>query len=437
MKEAINIFWFRRDLRLNDNAGLFHALKDGIPVLPVFIFDSNILGQLDNCNDRRVQFIYNTIAALHRELGAMGATIKVFHDRPENVFQALPDRYHIAKVFTNHDYEPYARERDEAVRKILNHRQIPFHTYKDQVIFEKDEVVKDDGTPYVVFTPYSKRWLDKLDAHHPDSYPCKKYFSGFLQRKPAPLPSLKNIGFTPTREEFPPVVPDIHLISHYGEQRDFPAADGTSRMGIHLRFGTVSIRHLVALARKYSPVYLKELIWREFYMMILWHFPQVGRGRAFKKEYELIEWRNNEQEFGRWCEGKTGYPLVDAGMRQLNQTGFMHNRVRMVVASFLAKHLLIDWRWGEAYFAGRLLDYELASNNGGWQWAAGSGCDAAPYFRVFNPTLQARRFDPQFSYVQRWVPEWDGFGYPEPLVDHEFARKRCLEVYGRALKRRL
>ena len=437
MKEPINIFWFRRDLRLEDNAGLYHALKDEYPVLPIFIFDKNILDKLENKNDSRVEFIYEKIKNIQAELKKHSASLEVFYDHPENVFASLLKKYTIQKVFTNHDYEPYATARDEAVRKLLNDKKISLHTYKDQVIFEKNEIVKDDGTPYVVFTPYSKKWLAKLNEFYLKSYPTEKYFGNFYTQKPQRIPSLESMGFEKGEEAFPSEDPDHAIIRHYKERRDYPGIEGTTRMGLHLRFGTISIRKLATLAGKESAVYLNELIWREFYMMILWHFPKVGNGRAFKKQYEHIKWRNNEKEFAAWCDGNTGYPIVDAGMRQLNAIGFMHNRVRMIVASFLSKHLLIDWRWGEAYFAIKLLDYDLAANNGGWQWAAGSGCDAAPYFRVFNPSLQTKKFDPELKYIRKWVPEFEELTYPQPIVEHDFARKRCLEVYGKALKTEL
>jgi len=437
MKQTINIFWFRRDLRLDDNAGLYYALKDGNTVLPIFIFDKNILDKLENKEDSRVEFIYNAVRNIHQKLRHLGSSIEIFYDHPEYVFKSLLEKYAINKVFTNHDYEPYATERDEGIRKILNDKNISFHTYKDQVIFEKNEIIKDDGSPYVVFTPYYKKWLEKLNAFYLKSYPGIKHFKNLFRCSPSVMLTLENMGFEKGNEEFPSEIPDRKIIRKYKEQRDYPGISGTSRMGLHLRFGTVSIRKLAAEANIQSSIYLKELVWRDFYMMILWHFPKVGNGRAFKKEYENIKWRNNEEEFKSWCEGKTGYPIVDAGMRQLNQTGFMHNRVRMVTASFLSKHLLIDWRWGEAYFADKLLDYDLAANNGGWQWAAGCGCDAAPYFRVFNPTLQTQKFDPNLEYIRRWVPEFEEFGYPAPVVEHNFARKRCLEVYSKALKREL
>jgi deoxyribodipyrimidine photo-lyase len=344
-------------------------------------------------------------------------------------------------VFANHDYEPYARDRDAAIGKLLEEAGVSFYTYKDQVIFDKDEILKDDGTPYTVFTPYSRRWKALVNDFYLSSYPVEKHAGNFYRRKggnkAGGIPSLASMGFRPSDIPIPSGVPDRHTLEKYGKQRDFPGIEGgTSRMSIHLRFGTCSIRELARQASMLSDVYLNELIWRDFYHMILWHYPAVGKGRAFKPAYDRICWRNDEKEFEKWCQGQTGYPIVDAGMRQLNATGFMHNRVRMIVASFLTRHLLIDWRWGEAYFAQKLLDYDLAANNGGWQWAAGSGCDAAPYFRIFNPRLQVEKFDPDMKYIRHWVPELDGFGYPLPVVEHEAARKRALEVYGRALKER-
>lgn len=437
MRPVVNIFWFRRDLRLEDNAGLFHALNDTEPVLPLFIFDTLILDQLDNKQDSRVEFILDAVHRLHELLAAQGSSIEIGHGAPVDIFRELFTRYDIRKVYTNHDYEPYAVERDAQVTHFLHEHGASFHSYKDQVIFEKDEIMKDGGEPYVVYTPYSKRWLERFTDADARAFATEKFFSRLFQVEPLPKQELADIGFVKGQIPFPPPKAPARILADYEQRRDFPGVDGTSRLGVHLRFGTISIRDLARAAKKSSRVYLGELIWREFYMMILWHFPQVGRGKAFKPAYDRIRWRNNEEEFEAWCAGRTGYPLVDAGMRQLNATGFMHNRVRMVVASFLAKHLLIDWRWGEAYFAARLLDYELASNNGGWQWAVGSGCDAAPYFRIFNPTLQAKKFDPDLAYIRRWVTDLDDFGYPAPIVEHEFARKRCLEVYGKALRKPL
>jgi deoxyribodipyrimidine photo-lyase len=435
MSTPVNIFWFRRDLRLDDNAGLYHALKQGLPVIPVFIFDRNILDQLEEKADRRVEFIRAALLDMQEQLEKLGASLEVYYGFPEEVYQQLLKKYTIQGVFTNHDYEPYARERDEAIGKWLNTKGVNFYTYKDQVIFEKNEVVKDDGKPYTVFTPYSKRWKATLTEFYLKSYPTKKYWKHFYRQSPKKILSLAAMGFKEVDQPFPAKQMREELIRKYQQQRDFPAIHGTSKLGVHLRFGTISIRKLAQKASGWSETFLNELIWRDFYHTILWHFPQVGKGRAFKPDYEHIKWRNKEAEFERWCQGMTGYPIVDAGMRELNETGFMHNRVRMIVASFLTKHLLIDWRWGEAYFAEKLLDYDLAANNGGWQWAAGSGCDAAPYFRVFNPHLQTQRFDPELKYIRKWVPELDEFSYPRPIVEHDMARKRCLEVYGKVLRK--
>jgi deoxyribodipyrimidine photo-lyase len=430
---TVNIFWFRRDLRLHDNAGLYHALKDKHPVIPIFIFDKNILDKLENKSDRRVKFIYEAIKVLQAQLQVIGSSLEVYYDFPEQVFKKLLSKYKIDQVYANHDYEPYAIDRDKVVNNILH--QATLKTFKDQVIFEKNEVTKSDGRPYTVFTPYSLKWKEKLNEFYLGSYQSEKYFHNLYNQPALPLPTLAAIGFKEVDGNFPSKIPNDILISKYYEQRNFPYLDGTSRLGVHLRFGTISIRELVTTAKKLNETFVNELIWREFYQSILWHFPHVGHHKAFKPQYENIQWRNNEEEFEFWCCGKTGYPIVDAGMRELDQTGFMHNRLRMIVASFLSKHLLVDWRWGEAYFAEKLLDYDLASNNGGWQWASGSGCDAAPYFRIFNPYLQTKKFDADLKYVKRWVPEFQEFSYPSPIVDHEFARKRCLEVYGKALRK--
>jgi deoxyribodipyrimidine photo-lyase len=434
MKQRVSVFWFRRDLRLDDNAGLFHALKSGFPVLPIFVFDRNILDQLEAKTDRRVEFIHVTLMAIQQKLAQTSSSLEVFYDTPTEVFRHLLSKHDIAAVYTNTDYEPYAIQRDDEIKQLLASKNIPLHQYKDQVIFEKNEVLKDDGAPYTIFTPYSRKWRSQLTPFYLSSYPTKKYSRHFLLRPPQPITSLSSMGFEATAEPFPPAAVKTQLLKQYKMQRDYPGIPGTSRLGLHLRFGTISIRALARKAAGDSDTYLNELIWRDFYQMILWHFPRVGQGRAFKPAYEGIKWRNNEQEFEKWCAGNTGYPLVDAGMRELNATGFMHNRIRMVTASFLAKHLLIDWRWGEAYFAAKLLDYDLAANNGGWQWAAGSGCDAAPYFRVFNPTLQAKKFDPDGTYIRHWVPEYQELTYPAPIVDHYQARKRALEVYSHAVK---
>lgn len=431
--QSLSIMWFRRDLRLMDNAALYHALQSGSPVLPIFVFDKNILDKLENKADKRVQFIHDALQQMQEKLVAMGSSLQVFYGTPAQAFEQLLQQYKIEKVFTNHDYEPYAAERDAAIAQQLQAVGAQLHTYKDQVIFEKLEVTKDDGKPYTVFTPYSRKWKAKLALTNVTSYDTEKRFAHFYRQSPQSLPSLEQMGFVATADGFPPAQLDEELVKKYSQQRDFPAIAGTSKMGVHLRFGTVSIRQLVQKALALNETYLNELIWRDFYHMILWNFPQVGKGLAFKPEYDRIEWRDDTEAFERWCKGQTGYPIVDAGMRELNATGFMHNRVRMIVASFLTKHLLLDWRLGEAYFAEKLLDFDLAANNGGWQWAAGSGCDAAPYFRVFNPRLQTEKFDKDLRYIRHWVPELDSFNYPRPMVDHDFARKRALEVYGKGL----
>lgn len=433
--KKINIFWFRRDLRLDDNSGLYHALKSQYPVLCLFIFDKEILDQLNDKNDARVTFIYNTISHLHDELHTYGSSLLVLHDTPKSAWQRLLKEYDVAEVYTNHDYEPYAKQRDEEIRGLLAGQGIAFSTYKDQVIFEKDEVVKDDGKPYTVFTPYSRKWRVKLNDLYLRSYPTKKYLKNLYQTKALPLLTLTSLGFEKSTRTIP-VKAYKNVIEDYADKRDYPAIKGTSHIGIHLRFGTVSIRQLATDANNAKEkTWLNELIWREFYMMILYHFPQTT-DHAFRPGYDQIEWINDEAQFEAWCNGQTGYPLIDAGMRELNETGFMHNRIRMLTASFLSKHLLIDWRWGERYFAEKLLDYEMASNVGGWQWAAGSGTDAAPYFRIFSPDAQTKKFDPELKYIKKWVPEYADFSrYPKPIVDHVFARDRCLKAFKTALSK--
>jgi len=431
-KEACAVFWFRRDLRLYDNAGFYHALKSGIPVLPLFIFDTNILNKLDNKQDRRVEFIHSTLAQLKNNLEKKGSSLLVFYGTPEEAYKKIVTDYDVKSVYTNHDYEPYAIKRDKTIQEFLEKQKIAFHTYKDQVIFEKNEVVKDDGLPYTVFTPYMRKWKAKLNQFYLKSYPTENYFNRLFKTQPLHFPSLSEIGFKSTGQKFYVPELDEKVIAKYDQLRNFPSINGTSRLSVHLRFGTVSIRKLATKAKDLNDQWLNELIWREFYMMILFHFPHVADG-AFKKQYNRIAWRNNEKEFDAWCRGETGYPIVDAGMRELNTTGFMHNRVRMIVASFLVKHLLIDWRWGEAYFAEKLLDFDLAANNGGWQWAASSGCDAAPYFRVFNPYEQTKRFDSKQEYIRKWVPEFEELTYPKPIVEHKFARDRVLMFYKKAL----
>ena len=432
-KEKISIFWFRRDLRLNDNAGLYHALKSPYPVLCLFIFDEEILAQLNDKKDARVGFIYNVVSDLHDDLHKHNSSLLVIHNTPEKAWRQILTEYDVAEVYTNHDYEPYAKQRDNEIATLLKKHDITFNTYKDQVIFETDEVVKDDGKPYTVFTPYSRKWRAKLNDFYLQTYPLKKYLKNLYQTRALPLPALGALGFESSDQTIPAKTYKS-IIDDYAETRDFPALKGTSRIGIHLRFGTVSIRQLATDANNATEkTWLNELIWREFYMMVLHHFPQTV-DHAFRPEFDRIGWMNDETQFEAWCKGQTGYPLVDAGMRELNATGFMHNRVRMLTASFLSKHLLIDWRWGERYFAGKLLDYEMASNVGGWQWAAGSGTDAAPYFRIFSPDAQTKKFDPELKYIKKWVPEYADFSkYPKPIVDHVFARERCLKAFKTAL----
>jgi deoxyribodipyrimidine photo-lyase len=422
------IVWLRRDLRLQDNAALYYALKENEAVLPLFIFDSAILDKLEDKADKRVAFIHQSLLQMQKELVALGSSLIVLHGNPVDIYKKLNPKI----VYTNHDYEPYALERDGAVNKILQDKGVTFKTFKDQLIFEKDEVLKDDGKPYTVFTPYSRKWKAKLNKFYLKSYPTEKYFSHFKTCKAFAIPTCKDLGFETIETTFPECVIKQSVIEKYDTQRNFPAIAGTTKLSVHLRFGTVSIRKLAQLAVKKNEVWLNELIWRDFYHMILWHYPHIV-DKAFKPAYDNIPWRKDEAQFALWCEGKTGYPIVDAGMRELNTTGFMHNRVRMIVASFLTKHLLIDWRWGEAYFAKKLLDFDLAANNGGWQWAASSGCDAAPYFRVFNPTLQTEKFDPKFEYIKKWVPEFGTSAYPTPIVEHTFARERVLKTYKEAL----
>ncbi|MBK8492173.1 MAG: deoxyribodipyrimidine photo-lyase [Saprospirales bacterium] len=429
----ISIFWHRRDLRLPDNHGLFQALQGDYPVLPAFVLDRHILDDLEDRDDARVTFIHQQLEYLKGAYQAEGSNLLVEYGYPLEIWERLIQSYSIKAVYTNRDYEPYARQRDQEVEKLLKKHGIPLFSCKDHVVFEWEEVLKGDGSPYTVFTPYSRKWKAHLQAVGMPSYPAENHLNNLWKEAPNhQIPSLDAIGFVANPIHFPPTSVSQALIRNYGATRDFPAVAGTSRLGIHFRFGTISIREKARRAMELSETYLNELIWRDFYSMILGHFPRVV-GEPFKIAYDRIEWRNDPVEFEAWCEGKTGYPIVDAGMRELNATGFMHNRVRMVTASFLTKHLLIDWRWGEAYFARKLLDFDLASNNGGWQWAAGCGTDAAPYFRVFNPTAQQVKFDPAFEYVRKWVPEYGTGSYPEPIVEHKMARERCLATYKSAL----
>ncbi|RTL47760.1 MAG: deoxyribodipyrimidine photo-lyase [Sphingobacteriales bacterium] len=434
MKQEVAIMWFRRDLRFEDNAALYHAFRQPHPVIPLFIFDTHILDKLTNRNDARVQFIHSVITNMHRQLMRNGSGMWVYYGSPLQVFQQLSENFSIQSVYTNTDYEQYAIERDAGIANFLRQEGAAFHSFKDQIIFDGSEVVKEDGKPYTVFTPYSRKWKALLQSFHLKSYPSGRDMTRFFQSAEHTIPTLAEMGFHAADIPIPSQQLNEGLIAKYNLQRNFPAVNGTSRLGIHLRFGTISIRMLAAKAQQLNEVFLNELIWRDFYHSILYHFPHVRTGKAFKPIYDQIEWSNNEAAFEKWCAGKTGYPIVDAGMRELNATGYMHNRVRMIVASFLTKHLLIDWRWGEAYFAEKLLDYDFAANNGGWQWAAGSGCDAAPYFRIFNPALQTEKFDKNLAYINKWIPELNSFEYPAPIVQHEMARERALQVYGAVLK---
>lgn len=425
----MNIFWFRRDLRLEDNRGFWEALSAD-ETLPIFIFDKNILSELPE-DDARVTFISQLLEKIQNQLEKTGKSLAVFYDKPENVFTKLISENPIKVVYTNHDYEPYARTRDSEIKNLLKSKNIAFHTFKDQVIFEKSEVVKEDGTPYVVYTPYSKKWKENLRDKPIDSFPSEEKMEQIVHHS-YPFLTLKDFGFLKSTIPVEDFNTSDTVIENYKETRDFPSIDGTSHLSPHLRFGAVSIRKIVKKALQHKKdTFLNELIWREFFMQILWHFPNTVT-ESFRPKYDHIKWRNNENEFQKWCEGNTGYPIVDAGMRQLNATGNMHNRVRMIVASFLCKHLLIDWRWGEAYFAEKLLDYEQSSNIGNWQWAAGSGVDAAPYFRIFNPSEQVKKFDKDFKYIKKWVPEFQELSY-RPIVDHKEARERCLKVYKEAV----
>lgn len=433
MNEPINIFWFRRDLRLDDNAGFKAALRDENPVMPIFIFDTEILDKLPE-DDARVTFIFETLQKMRDQLQEEnGSSIGMFHGTPKAIFKELIGKYDIEKVFTNRDYEPYAKDRDEEIKQLLKDEDIDFLDFKDQVIFEKNEVVKQDGDPYVVYTPYKNTWMNKFRNLDLKFHYTSRYMDNLVQNSRLPNLELSDFGFKKSDIKVPEYQVSPGLIKDYEKERDYPAKEATSRLGPHLRFGTVSVRQMVREANKQNnKTFLEELIWREFFMQVLHHHPTTVTD-AFKKKYDRIKWRNNKKEFERWKEGKTGYPLVDAGMRQLNQTGFMHNRIRMLVGSFLCKHLLIDWRWGEAYFAEKLLDYEMSSNVGNWQWVAGSGVDAVPYFRIFNPSTQIDKFDKQEKYIKKWVEEYDTDDYPDKMVDHKEARERALTTYKEAV----
>jgi deoxyribodipyrimidine photo-lyase len=429
--KKISLCWFRRDLRIEDQTALFYSLQQEEQVLPLFIFDRHILDALEDKTDARVSFIYQQIASLKAFFEKQGSSMLVKYGHPETIFQELVQEYEVQTVYTNRDYEPYAQSRDTQVEALLSKKNIPFLTFKDQVIFEPGEILNGSGEFYKVFTPFSRNWLEKFRQTRVQPLP-EANWKNLFTCSPLPFITLSEMGFEASSLEIPSTQVEDAILKEYEAQRNFPAVRGTSRLGIHLRFGTLSIRSLTLKAASLNATYLNELIWREFYMMILGNAPQVV-DRAFKPQYDRIRWRTNEEDFQAWCEGRTGYPIVDAGMRELNNTGFMHNRVRMIVASFLTKHLLIDWRWGEAYFAKKLLDFELASNNGGWQWAAGTGTDAQPYFRVFNPESQTEKFDKELRYIKKWVPELGTSSYPQPIVEHKFARNRAIETYKKAL----
>ena len=433
MTQKVSLFWFRRDLRLEDNKALNAALNSGNIVLPLFIFDQEILNKLE-VNDARVAFIHQCLESINRKLTALRSGLSVYTGRPSDVFQKLLVEFDLEAVYTNADYEPYALKRDSEIANLLGKHNIPLKTFKDQVIFEPNEVLKGDGQPYLVYTPYMKSWRAKLAQ---TAITIDSEFKGdnLIRRETFPWISLSELGFEKSAIAVQNADLSSSLIDNYQANRNTPSKSGTSRLGPHLRFGTVSIRKMVMLGlESKDDTFLKELVWREFFMQILFHFPHSST-QCFKPQYDRIEWRNNPEEFQKWCEGQTGYPLVDAGMRELNATGFMHNRVRMLVGSFLCKHLLIDWRLGEAYFASKLLDYEMSSNVGNWQWVAGCGVDAAPYFRIFNPHTQIDKFDPKHQYIKKWVPELNELTYPLPMVDHKFARERCLNTYKAALNR--
>lgn len=427
----MNLFWFRRDLRLEDNVGFFHALTSGEEVLPIFIFDDSILCELPK-DDARVTFIHAQLSKIQNQLQTIGKSLAVFHGKPIEVFEKLIAENQIKTIYINHDYEPYARKRDLELYHLFKENNIEFKTSKDQVIFEKSEVTKDDGLPYVVYTPYSNKWKENFRKITLIHYQSEELLDK-IGLHSYPFLSLKEIGFETSTIKVAAYDITSDLIDNYEATRNFPAQNKTSYLGIYLRFGAVSIRKMVVKAiESNNETFLKELIWREFFMQILWHFPHTNKS-SFRPKYDAIKWVNNEALFQKWCDGKTGYPFVDAGMRELNSTGHMHNRVRMIVASFLCKHLLTDWRWGETYFAQKLLDYEQSSNVGNWQWAAGSGVDAAPYFRIFNPTEQIKKFDKDLKYIKKWIPELETVNYPGPIVDHKEARERCLKVYKEAV----
>jgi len=423
-KNRVSIFWFRRDLRLNDNHALWQALQSKFPILPIFIFDEYFFKHFPS-NDKRFNLIYDHLFQLNLELKKYQSGIQIFKGKTTEIFLHLIREYDIASVFCNEDYEPYAIQRDHELQIMLQKEGIPFFTFKDQVVFHKDEVVKENGQPYTIYTPYKNKWISLFSLEHIKSYPSEKLLHKFYQHN-TPFPSKKDLGIINNQYHLKPL--NIENISEYEKNRDYPYRLGTSNASVYLRFGLISIRELIRNTININQHFIHELIWREFFMQILYHFPHVEHAN-FKTQYNKLQWSNNEKHFELWTKGQTGYPLVDAGMHELNATGYMHNRVRMIVASFLTKHLLIDWRWGEAYFAQNLLDYELSSNNGNWQWAASTGCDAVPYFRIFNPTTQLEKFDKNLEYIKQWIPNYDPQKYLAPIVNHDEARNRALEAY--------
>ncbi|WP_281614585.1 deoxyribodipyrimidine photo-lyase [Flammeovirga sp. SubArs3] len=431
--EKISIVWLRRDLRLVDNVALHHALSTSKHVLLVFIFDKNILEDLNDRQDPRVNFIHQQLSGIKEQLEELGSTLYTIYDTPTNAWKKLVSTYDISAVHTNHDYEPYALERDQEINTILAEKQIPFITHKDQCIFEKEEITKDDGSPYVVFTPYSRKWKLRLQENpeaiqHFDCSLVENYYSC----SPEAMISLGDMGFETSSTVIPPLSVDLDIVTNYDQQRDFPSIKGTTHLGIHLRFGTISVREVLRQSYQLNEVFMNQIIWRDFYMMILFHFPHVVSNN-YNRKYDKVIWENNEEYFEAWKNGKTGYPIVDAAMNELNTTGYMHNRARMIVASFLCKHLMIDWKWGEAYFAEKLLDFDLSANNGSWQWAAGTGTDAQPYFRVFNPESQMKKFDKDLKYIKKWIPNFDPKNYIEPIVEHKTARLKAIDTYKKAL----
>lgn len=434
MKTQISIFWFRRDLRLGDNHGLYKALISGNKVLPIFIFDTNILKQFSDKKDIRVDFIIQALQTINKELREkVGSSIEFFYGNPLDIFTELISKYNIVSLYLNEDYEPYAVKRDNDIKEFIEEKNVEVYSFKDNVIFHKDDILKKDGKPYTIYTPYSKVWLSKFNEIDIETYPSEEHLNNILVHSPDNF-DITRLGFLKTDFLYSPPIINEDIIQNYEETRDKPYLEnGITRLGAHLRFGTLSIRKLVQISNNLSEVYLKELIWREFFMQILYHFPYVEYS-SFKTKYNRIRWENDEDLFQKWCEGKTGYPIVDAGMRELNTTGFMHNRVRMIAGSFLTKDLLIDWRWGELYFANKLLDYDLSANNGNWQWVAGCGCDSSPYFRIFNPITQQKKFDPQLIYVKKWVKEFGTKDYPQPIIEHSFARNRTLERFKKDLE---